>query len=165
MPSHLPHRDKLEHLISGRRPRTQACIKEGKIVPVEITVSLMLKAIEADGGRRFLVDGFPRNTNNLAGWHATVRERLCVAGVLTFEVSDDVLIERLLERGKTSGRADDNIESIKKRLATYHAQTIPVVEYFQQMGTLWAIDGTQSIDAVWQHTKAAVAAAEKKLDV
>jgi len=142
----------------------EAYIKEGKIVPVEITVKLLLKAIEEDGGSRFLVDGFPRNTNNLAGWHGTVGERLRVAGVLTFEVSDDVLVERLLERGKTSGRSDDNMESVKKRLVTYHNDTMPVIEYFRQMGMLWSIDGEQSIDAVWEHTKAAIEAAVQKLD-
>lgn len=43
-------------------------IKEGKIVPVEVTIKLLLSAIEKDGGKLFLIDGFPRNTNNLAGW-------------------------------------------------------------------------------------------------
>ena len=54
------------------------------------------------------------------------------AGVLYFKVPDDVMVERLLNRAKTSGRVDDNEETIKKRLATFHKHTEPVIEYYKK---------------------------------
>ena len=93
-------------------------IKEGKIVPVEITVSLIKNAMQENIGKGrhyFLVDGFPRNQNNLEGWDGIMRDFAEVSFVLFFDCPEEVMEQRLLSRGKTSGRADDNIESIKKR--------------------------------------------------
>lgn len=56
--------------------------------------------------------------------------------VLNFECSDSVMTERIIERGKTSGRVDDNEEAIQKRLHTFYSQTKPVVEYYKHMGRL-----------------------------
>lgn len=69
-------------------------IKEGKIVPVEVTIKLLLDAIAKDGGSCFLVDGFPRNTNNLAGWQMTAGEKLFLGGVLFYDVAEEILQER-----------------------------------------------------------------------
>lgn len=87
-------------------------------------MKLLLNAIRADGGKRFLVDGFPRNTNNLSGWQQAA-DGLRVAGVLLYDCPQDVMEERLLDRGKTSGRTDDNVESIRKRFKTFHNETEP----------------------------------------
>jgi UMP-CMP kinase len=111
-------------------------IAEGKIVPVEITVGLLMDAIKANGGKRFLVDGFPRNTNNLSGWQQVVGDELQVVGVLFYDCPEDVMEARLLERGKTSGRTDDNIESIRKRFRTYQNETKPILEYYDQQAVL-----------------------------
>ena len=99
-------------------------IKEGKIVPVEVTVTLLVDAIRADGGTRFLIDGFPRNTNNLSGWQQVAGNSLALGGVLFYDCPEEVMEARLLERGKTSGRTDDNIESIRKRFATCAALSL-----------------------------------------
>jgi len=134
----------------------ESFIKEGKIVPVEITVKLLLDAINKDGGKRFLVDGFPRNTNNLSGWQQTVGDKLNLAGVLMYEVSEEVLEARLLERGKTSGRSDDNIESIKKRFNTFKNETMPVIDYYRHQGLVHSFNGARPIEEVWAETKAAL---------
>ena len=109
-----------------------------QIVPVEVTIKLLLAAIEkADGesgSKLFLVDGFPRNTNNLAGWQKTVGDKLYLGGVLMYTVAESVLEERLLARGQTSGRADDNLESIKKRFATFKNETMPVARVSREDG-------------------------------
>ena len=94
-------------------------IREGKIVPVEITVKLLKKSMEASGKKKFLIDGFPRDTGNVTGWREHVGAAANVAGVMYFDCPENVLEARLLERGKSSGRADDNIASIKKRFRTY----------------------------------------------
>lgn len=114
-------------------------IKEGKIVPMEVTVALLSNAIAealskqgateaghsipeehkdkwTDGKGRFLVDGFPRKMDQAIKFD----ESVCPSQfVLFLQCSEEVMLKRLLERGKTSGRADDNIESIKKRFRKY----------------------------------------------
>ncbi len=96
----------------------ESFIREGKIVPVAITVALLKRAIEenvARGRKLFLVDGFPRNQDNLDGWMAAMAGYADVLAVLFFDCPEAVMEARLLERGKTSGRSDDNAEAIRKR--------------------------------------------------
>ena len=106
-------------------------IKEGKIVPVEITCGLLLKAMteleETQAERVFLVDGFPRTFENWEGWQRVVGADVALAFVLLLECGEDVMRERLLARGRTSGRADDNQEAIQKRLRVLRHETIPLV--------------------------------------
>jgi UMP-CMP kinase len=103
-------------------------IKEGKIVPVEITVKLLLKAMQHSETKSFLVDGFPRSLDNYEGWCEVVGDQADVVCCLLYECGQAELERRLLDRGKTSGRDDDNIESIKKRFVTFMNDTSPVVE-------------------------------------
>jgi UMP-CMP kinase len=108
-------------------------IKEGQIVPVEITVGLLKKAMEehsAEGHTKFLVDGFPRNRDNLDGWKRVMGNYCSVEFVLFLTAPEDIMEERLLERGKTSGRADDNIESVRKRFKTFVDSSMPIVELY-----------------------------------
>jgi UMP-CMP kinase len=95
---------------------------EGKIVPSEITVMLLQRAMEQHGmqGGRFLIDGFPRNLENLSTWDKIMGEKVDTPFILHLVCSEEVMLERLLKRGETSGRSDDNIESIKKRFRTYN---------------------------------------------
>jgi len=144
-------------------PCALVCLSAYPQVPVEVTIRLLLAAIEADGGSRFLIDGFPRNTNNLSGWQQTVGTKLTLAGVLMYDVAESVLEERLLERGKTSGRSDDNIESIKKRFVMFKSESMPVIEYYRHQGLVSTFHGAKSVDEVWDETKAAIDAAEVKL--
>uniref|UniRef100_A0A7S4MXG1 UMP-CMP kinase n=1 Tax=Prymnesium polylepis TaxID=72548 RepID=A0A7S4MXG1_9EUKA len=143
-------------------------IKEGKIVPVEVTIKLLLQAIEKEGAetgkKHFLVDGFPRNTNNLAGWQKTVGDKLFLGGVLMYVVQEEVLQERLLARGQTSGRTDDNIESIKKRFVTFKNESMPVIDYYKCLEMVYEMDGARPIDEVWADTKAAINAMVSKYD-
>jgi UMP-CMP kinase len=103
------------------------CIREGEIVPMEVTVKLLENAMRdalatpraregwAGGRGRFLVDGFPRKMDQADRFEADV----CTSAlVLFYTTSEQVMLDRLLERGKTSGRADDNAESIKKRFGS-----------------------------------------------
>ena len=138
-------------------------IAEGKIVPVEITVKLLMNAIEANGGKRFLIDGFPRNTNNLSGWQQVTGYDLKVLGVLFYDCPEEVMEARLLERGKTSGRTDDNIESIRKRFHTYTNETQPILAYYDFMGLVRKIDGTRPVEEVWAYTQAVIEGFEAEL--
>lgn len=128
-------------------------IKEGKIVPVEITVKLLLAAMEKSETKKFLIDGFPRSLNNYEGWESVVGERAHVSFCLVYECSEAELERRLLDRGKSSGRDDDNIEAIKKRFKTFVEETSPVIEIFKTNGKLRVVNSEKPIDAVWAETQ------------
>ncbi|KAG1969148.1 UMP-CMP kinase [Pimephales promelas] len=133
-------------------------IKEGKIVPVEITINLLKKAMEqtmkADEKKfRFLIDGFPRNHDNLQGWTTVMDGKADVKFVLFFDCGNEVCIDRCLERGKSSGRSDDNRESLEKRIQTYLQSTRPIIEQYEKQGKVRTIDASRSVDEVFADVK------------
>jgi len=148
-------------------------LKEGKIVPVEISLSLLQQAMEdaaAEKGKSivFLVDGFPRNYDNLEGWvRCMSSEDNSVAsawGVLVYTCPLEELERRILERAETSGRSDDNLKSAQKRFATFEQQTMPVVETLKIVQQLQEeadkpalkveeITGDKPIEEVWRDTQ------------
>ena len=128
-------------------------IKEGKIVPVEVTVKLLLAAMEKNPGKKFLIDGFPRSMDNKDGWYSVVGDRAEVAFCLFYECPEEELEKRLLKRGETSGRDDDNIESIKKRFRTFRETSMPVVEWFEARGQLRRVSSAQGVEEVWAATQ------------
>jgi len=120
----------------------EGCIKEGKLVPAEITVNLLKREMENQGweGGKYLIDGFPRSFDNLQSWETVMKGQIAVKFALFFHCSEECMEARLLERGKTSGRSDDNIESIKKRFRTFQTESVPVAERLHQQGLLRRID-------------------------
>ncbi|KAL1674966.1 adenylate kinase-domain-containing protein [Schizophyllum commune] len=137
----------------------KACIKEGKIVPMEVTIKLLENAMAAamkearegegwqDGKGRFLIDGFPRKMDQALKFDESVCE---CSLVLFFDTTEEVMLERLLERGKTSGRDDDNVESIKKRFRTYHETTMPVIDHYKSLGKVAVVDSSAPVDEVYK---------------
>ncbi|CAO2639550.1 UMP-CMP kinase, partial [Lemmus lemmus] len=123
-------------------------IKEGKIVPVEITISLLKREIWAGEKNKFLIDGFPRNQDNLQGWNKTMDGKADVSFVLFFDCNNKICIERCLERGKSSGRTDDNRESLEKRIQTYLQSTKPIIDLYEEVGKVRKIDASRSVDEV-----------------
>lgn len=139
------------------------CIKEGTIVPSHVTIKLLENAMTAEldrrsqsdpapgwenGKGRFLIDGFPRKMDQALEFDRTVCESSLV---LYYSTSEEVMLGRLLERGKTSGREDDNVESIRKRFRTYSNETMPVINHYASLDRVAEIDSSVSIDEV--HTK------------
>ena len=100
------------------------------MVPIEITMKLLKNAMEQHrGAPGFLIDGFPRTLEQAFVFERTIGK---CSFVLFFDASHETLIQRLLKRGQTSGRADDNLESIKKRLTTFTDSSLPVVQFFEK---------------------------------
>ncbi|XP_002750841.1 UMP-CMP kinase isoform X1 [Callithrix jacchus] len=129
-------------------------IKEGKIVPVEITISLLKREMDQTMAanaqkNKFLIDGFPRNQDNLQGWNRTMDGKADVSFVLFFDCNNEICIERCLERGKSSGRSDDNRESLEKRIQTYLQSTKPIIDLYEEMGKVKKIDASKSVDEVF----------------
>ncbi|CAM9775259.1 unnamed protein product [Pylaiella littoralis] len=124
-------------------------IQEGKIVPAEVTVGLLRKAMKASGKSRFLIDGFPRSPDNLAAWEASAAGDAVVFDLALFlDCPEEVMTARILERGLSSGRIDDNEEAIRKRLATYHESTMPIIKEFEARGKLREVNSDQTIEEV-----------------
>ncbi|KAK9475233.1 adenylate kinase-domain-containing protein [Dipodascopsis tothii] len=105
-------------------------IKEGQIVPQEITIALLEQAMReatTEGKSRFLIDGFPRKMDQAIKFE----EDVAVSDfTLYFQCTEEIMLQRLLKRSETSGRDDDNIESIKKRFRTFVDTSMPVIQYF-----------------------------------
>lgn len=137
------------------------CIRNGDIVPMEVTVQLlenaMAEVIQQQQGAgkdkkpaKFLIDGFPRKMDQALKFEETV----CQAKfVLFYDCPEDDMMKRLMERGKTSGRADDNTESIKKRFRTFVETSMPVVDYYEKDGRVVKIDATPAPDKVYAETR------------
>ncbi|ORY44411.1 ADK-domain-containing protein [Rhizoclosmatium globosum] len=124
-------------------------MKEGKIVPMEIILGLLkasiLSNLDTPG---FLIDGFPRAMNQAIEFEKSI---FPAKKVLFFNCPLDTLEARLLERGKTSGRADDNIDTIRKRFKTFQEESLPVVGHFGSR--VLKIESTGTVDEVYAETK------------
>ena len=137
----------------------QDCINAGKLVPSSITVQLlekgMLQAYQETGCTHFLLDGFPRGQDNIDAWYdnATINKCCTVVGVLNYDCPEEVLVGRLLERGKSSGRSDDNLETIRKRFATHVEACQPVLKKYEAEGTLHNINADRPKEDVYEQTK------------
>lgn len=135
-------------------------IKNGAIVPLEVTVALLENAMRAtiasksnDAGakhHKFLIDGFPRKMDQALKFEEVV----CPAKlVLFYDCPEAEMERRLLERGKTSGRSDDNAESIRKRFRTFVETSMPVVDHYEAEDRVVKVDATPSPDKVYAVTQ------------
>lgn len=123
-------------------------IKQGQIVPSEVTVNLLLDAMRASGKDRFLIDGFPRNKENRDAWETTAGYDCDF--VLFFDCPEDVMTKRLL--GRNEGRTDDNIETIKKRFVTFRESSMPVIEYYDKLNKVCTVNSDQAPEEVYAQT-------------
>jgi UMP-CMP kinase len=153
--AHLSAGDLLRAEMKSGSPNGEmiaSMIKDGQIVPSEVTVKLLMDAMDKNGGKKFLIDGFPRNEEN-RGSFVRVARTDC-AFVLFFDVPEAVMEKRLIKRGETSGRSDDNIESIRKRFRTFVDSSMPIVEHYERQGKVRRLDGNKDVDAVYADVKA-----------
>ncbi|GAA5797457.1 adenylate kinase-domain-containing protein [Helicostylum pulchrum] len=129
-------------------------IREGLIVPMEVTIALleqaMNEAIAQGKEKRFLIDGFPRKMDQAVKFEEVVVPSKLV---LFFECPEEVMLKRLLKRGESSGRVDDNIESIKKRFRVFIETSMPVIEAFEKDNKVKKISCDQPVEQVYQGVK------------
>ncbi|KAJ4830320.1 bifunctional uridylate/adenylate kinase [Turnera subulata] len=127
----------------------QNFIKEGKIVPSEVTLRLIEKAMQQSENKKFIIDGFPRNEENRVAFENIMK--IEPALVLFFDCPEEELTRRMLNRNQ--GRIDDNIETIPKRLKVYFESTLPVIHHYSSKGKVRKIDAGRSIDEVFEDVK------------
>ena len=126
----------------------------GQLMPDALMVEMISDRIEApDCGNGFILDGFPRTLGQAEALDRMLEQKgLRLDAVVEIKVDDKALVERIETRIKESGegsaRSDDNVETLKKRLDVYHAQTAPILPYYEQRGILKSVDGMASIDEV-----------------
>lgn len=127
-------------------------ISEGQLIPDGLMIDILDDVLEkeAKGKKGVVFDGFPRTVPQaealkwLLGKRGT--ELHCVIGL---EVPEDELVDRMLKRGKETGRADDNLETIRKRLEVYHKQTSPLRDYYTSEGKYLPINGQGLVEEIF----------------
>lgn len=126
-------------------------IDKGQLVPDTVTIDMLSAEVEKNADAKgFIFDGFPR-TEAQADALATLlaSKNTEVAGMVALEVDDEVLVQRLLERGKTSGRADDADEDvIRNRIKVYYAETAILKGYYEKQDKYHGVDGVGSIEEI-----------------
>ncbi|KAK0407532.1 hypothetical protein QR680_019247 [Steinernema hermaphroditum] len=150
--THLSSGDLLRAEVKSGSPRGTQLTKimeAGELVPLEVVLDLikeaMLEAIKK-GSKGFLIDGYPREVKQGEQFEAEIQPAKLV---IFFEVSEETLVKRLLKRAETSGRADDNMDTIKKRLYTFNNATTPVVSHYEKQGKLVRIKAEGTIDEIF----------------
>ena len=128
----------------------QRFIDKGQLIPDELMIEILANVYDSlcpcEG---VIFDGFPRTIPQAEALKKMLAERGTeVSVVLQLEVPEEMLTERLLNRGKTSGRADDNAETIRKRLEVYHSQTAPLAAWYTAEGKLHAIKGYGALEEI-----------------
>ena len=121
-------------------------MKEGKLISSTTLMKVLKEYIMNSENKKILVDGYPRNKENIDIWEKEMKDLVDVKGTLYIEVSNEEMTKRLL--GRNEGRADDNEETIKKRLDTFEKETKPILDYFEKKKILMKIDGMKTPDDI-----------------
>lgn len=142
--------------------KAKGYMDEGKLVPDQLVVDMVDDKMQEDhekGGTIF--DGFPRTIPQAEALDKLLESKgIPIAVTVMLDVPDDELIHRLLDRGKTSGRTDDQDENkISTRLQVYKDETLPVANYYKAQGKLSVVDGVGSINDIFERIVTAVDAA------
>lgn len=127
-------------------------ISQGHLIPDELMLSIIDELLDTPDvkGKDIIFDGFPRTVKQAEELeHLLGKRGGAVDTVIGLEVPDSELIERLIKRGKDTGRADDNMDTIKERLVVYHNQTQPLRRYYEERGNYKSINGSRSVDEIF----------------
>lgn len=132
--------------------RAKAIMDRGELVSDDVMIEIIADRLDKpDAAKGFILDGFPRTVAQAEALSGLLAKRgLKLDAVIELEVDDEILTDRIVGRAKETGgaRADDNVETLRKRLAVYHAQTAPVAEYYRKKGMLKSVDGMGTVDQV-----------------
>ena len=143
--------------------KAKTLIDAGNLVPDEIINGMLESVIKANlDAKGFIFDGYPRTVDQakkLDTLRSAYNEKVTI--MLNIDVNHDLLIERLLNRAKTSGRADDNIETINHRLEVYQSVTLPVADYYRGTDRYHAVNNNTTIDDCFKQIEALISEIKK----
>lgn len=138
--------------------RVQDIIESGHFVPDDVTNEIVFDRLrEPDAAHGYLLDGYPRTVEQtwaLREFHWSQDTDL--DHVLELQVPDDEVVDRLLKRAEIEGRADDTEDVIRERMKVYHVETTPIADMARERGLLREIDGTGTMDEVYDRCMAAL---------
>lgn len=143
-----------EHIRKGTElgKTADSYISKGQLIPDQLMIDILDDVLdkEASGKKGVVFDGFPRTIPQAEALKSLLHKRgTDLHAVVGLEVPEDELVERMIMRGKETGRADDNIETIKNRLDVYHKQTLPLRDYYNKEGKYLAINGSGVVDEIF----------------
>ena len=127
-------------------------IDGGNLIPDDLMVSILASVYDGfgRGHKGVIFDGFPRTIPQAEALKKMLDERGDkIAAMIELDVPEDELMKRLILRGQQSGRADDNEETIQKRLVVYHSQTQPLIEWYKQEGLHHHINGSGTLERIF----------------
>ena len=126
---------------------------KGDLVPDQVTIDMLKDTVENHPeAKGFIFDGFPRTTKQAEALDNFLSERsMTISATLALEANDDILVKRLINRGKTSGRLDDQDEDkIRNRFEEYKNKTAPLRDFYAAQGKFHSVNGVGSIDEITQ---------------
>ena len=129
----------------------QSYMDKGDLVPDEVTIQMLQEEVEKNpNAEGFIFDGFPRTIAQAEALDAFLESKgMRIHGTLALEADDEVLIKRLVERGKVSGRTDDqDEEKIRNRFTEYNEKTAPLITFYQTQGKYHTINGIGTIEEI-----------------
>ncbi len=146
--------DLFRHHIKNQTPlgkKAKAYIDKGDFVPDEITIDMIKEIISDPNVKGIIFDGFPRTVRQAESLDKLMAEKgLIIDALIALNVPEERLIKRLLNRGATGERSDDNEETIKHRLDLYHQKTEPVKDYYKKQNKFYEVNGVGDIEEVNQ---------------
>ena len=132
-------------------------ISQGHLIPDDLMVKVLESVLDENPEKTekgVIFDGFPRTIPQAKALKEMLEQRGSkVHAVVGLEVPEEELVDRMLKRGQATGRADDNIDTIKERLNVYHEQTSPLRDYYKSEGKYHAIDGSGDMDRIFSDIK------------
>lgn len=123
-------------------------IDKGDLVPDEVTTKMLIEAVQSNLDKDgFLFDGYPRTLSQAEALDAFLPKiNTTISATIALEADDEILVKRLLERGKTSGRPDDqDEEKIRNRYQEYNEKTAPLIQYYKKQNNFHAVNGIGTI--------------------
>jgi len=153
---HISTGDLFRHEIGNKTPlgmEAKSYIDKGELVPDSVTVGMLRKKVEENPNvPGYIFDGFPRTIPQAESLDELLFEKgTAVSRLIMLEVPEDEIVNRILERGKTSGRPDDQDAAlIRKRFQVYNEETTPVFQHYDAAGKSVRIDGVGSIETIFQ---------------
>lgn len=151
--THLSSGDLLrEHVASGTAIglTAKAYMDRGDLVPSSVVLDMLRKpVVEAAASGGYVLDGFPRTVEQATQGYGVAKDLgVAVQIAVHIEVPRDALVDRIVERGKTSGRADDTREVVERRLDVYDQHTLPLLDYYAEREMLITVNGDRPVDEV-----------------